>query len=207
MVQEFTGDRVGGEVRAHLARDDTSYRRYIDAREPLVCTGRRQQNLGLGVTTQLPGNTAREETGVLNHFVEMLKSAARQILCVAMIFFGSLLAANTSVGPCGGTMLAVEPFPAILIAILGLELILCSYFLVKTLKVESDFRVVIYLFLGMWALTLVLSVIMFLRAGSTPAREDLNDLYFSLLRGLAAVANLVLFYRWAGAKKLITRVF
>jgi hypothetical protein len=59
----------------------------------------------------------------------------------------------------------------------------------------------------MWALTLVLSVIMFLRAGSTPAREDLNDFYFSLLRGLAAVANLVLFYRWAGAKKMITRVF
>jgi hypothetical protein len=144
---------------------------------------------------------------VQNRFLEMLKSAARQILCVAMILFGSLLAANASVGPCGGTALAVEPFPAILIAILGLELILCSYFLVKKLKVESDFRVVIYLFLGMWALTLVLSVVMFLRAGSTPAREDVNDLYFSLLRGLAAAANLFLFYRWAGAKKLITRVF
>jgi hypothetical protein len=163
--------------------------------------------LRLRVTTLLLGKTAGEETGVKNRFVEMLKSAARQILCVAMILFGSLLAANASVGPCGGTALAVEPFPAILISILGLELILCSYFLVQRLKVESDFRVVIYLFLGMWALTLVLSVIMFLRAGSTPAREDLNDFYFSLLRGLAAVANLVLFYRWAGAKKMITRVF
>ena len=137
----------------------------------------------------------------------MLASATRQIISVLMILFGSLLALNASVGPCGGTALAVEPFPAILVAILGLELIVCSYFLVKTLTVESDFRVVIYLFLGMWSLSLVLSAIMFLRAGSTPAIEDRNGFYFSLLRGFAAVANLLLFYRWAGAKKLFTRLF
>lgn len=142
-----------------------------------------------------------------NRFVQMLASATRQIISVLMILFGSLLALNASVGPCGGTALAVEPFPAILVAILGLELIVGSYFLVKTLTVESDFRVVIYLFLGVWSLSLILSVIMFLRAGSTPALEDRNDFYFSLLRGLAAVANLILFYRWAGAKKLITRFF
>lgn len=123
-----------------------------------------------------------------------------------MILFGSLLASNVSVGPCGGTALAVEPFPAIFVAIFGLELIVCSYFLVKKLKVESDFRVVIYLFLGMWSLTLVLSVVMFIKAGSTPAREDIDDFYFSLLRGLTAVANLVVFYRWTGAKKMITRL-
>jgi hypothetical protein len=111
-----------------------------------------------------------------------------------------------SVGPCGGTALAVEPFPAILVAIFGLELIVCSYFLVEKLKVESDFRMVIYLFLGMWSLTLVLSVVVFIKAGSTPAREDIDDFYFSLLRGLTAVANLVVFYRWTGAKKLITRL-
>lgn len=62
-----------------------------------------------------------------------------------MILFGSLLAAKASGGPCGGTALAVEPFPAILMTIFGLELIVCSYFLVKKLNVESDFRVVIYL--------------------------------------------------------------
>jgi hypothetical protein len=81
-----------------------------------------------------------------------------------------------------------------------------SYFLVEKLKVESDFRMVIYLFLGMWSLTLVLSVVVFIKAGSTPAREDIDDFYFSLLRGLTAVANLVVFYRWTGAKKLITRL-
>jgi hypothetical protein len=123
-----------------------------------------------------------------------------------MILFGSLLASNVSVGPCGGTALAVEPFPAILVAIFGLELIVCSYFLVEKLKVESDFRMVIYLFLGMWSLTLVLSVVVFIKAGSTPAREDIDDFYFSLLRGLTAVANLVVFYRWTGTKKMITRL-
>jgi hypothetical protein len=143
---------------------------------------------------------------VPNRLTEMLTSAAKQIVCVLMILFGSLLASNVSVGPCGGTALAVEPFPAILVAIFGLELIVCSYFLVEKLKVESDFRMVIYLFLGMWSLTLVLSVVVFIKAGSTPAREDIDDFYFSLLRGLTAVANLVVFYRWTGAKKLITRL-
>ncbi len=137
----------------------------------------------------------------------MLKSAARQIISVFMIFFGSLLALNVSVGPCGGTVLAVEPFPAIFVATFGLELMVCSYFLVKKLRVESDFRVVVYLFLGVWSLSLVMAVVMFVKAGSPPAREDIDDFYFSLLRGLAALVNLVLFYRWAGAKKMITRLF
>lgn len=44
-----------------------------------------------------------------------------------MILFGALLAANASVGPCGGTALAVELFPAILVTIFGLELIVCSF--------------------------------------------------------------------------------
>jgi hypothetical protein len=144
---------------------------------------------------------------VQNHFAEMLQSAARQITSVFMIFLGSLLALNVSVGPCGGTALAVEPFPAIFVSIFGFELIVCSYFLVKKLKVDSDFRVVIYLFLGMWALSLVMATVMFIKAGSPPARQDIDDFYFSLLRGFAAFVNLVLFYRWAGAKKMITRVF
>jgi hypothetical protein len=153
------------------------------------------------------GESAKKGGELPNRLVEMLKSAARQVVSVLMILFGSLLAANASVGPCGGTALAVEPFPAIFISIIGLELIVCSYFLVNKLKVESDFRVIIYLFLGMWSLTLVLSIIMFVKAGSMPAREDINDFYFSLLRGLAAVANLVVFYRSAGLKKMITRLF
>jgi hypothetical protein len=144
---------------------------------------------------------------VPNRFAEMLNSAVRQVVSVLMILFGSLLALNASVGPCGGTALAVEPFPAIFVSIFGFELIVCSYFLVRRLKVESDFRVVIFLFLAVWSMTLVMVVVMFVRAGSQPAREDIDDFYFSLLRGLAAVGNLILFYRWAGAKKMITRVF
>ena len=142
-----------------------------------------------------------------NRFAEVLKSAARQILSVFMVFFGSLLALNVSVGPCGGTVLAVEPFPAIFVSVFGFALIVCSYFPVQTLKVESDFRVVIYLFLGMWSLSLVMAAVMFAKAGSPPAREDVDDFYFTLLRGFAALVNLVLFYRWAGAKKMITRLF
>lgn len=124
-----------------------------------------------------------------------------------MILFGSLLAANVSAGPCGGTILAVEPFPAILVAILGLELIVFSYLFVKNLKVEADFRVVIFLFLGLWSMSLLLPVVNFARFGMPLAREDINDFYFSLLRGFAALANLFFFYRWAGAKNMITRLW
>ena len=141
-----------------------------------------------------------------NRFAEVLKSAARQILSVFMVFFGSLLALNVSVGPCGGTVLAVEPFPAIFVSIFGFALIVCSYFPVRKLKVESDFRVVIYLFLGTWSLSLVMAVVMLVKAGSPAVREDVGDFYFALLRGFAALVNLVLFYRWAGAKKMITRI-
>jgi hypothetical protein len=137
----------------------------------------------------------------------MLASVARQAVSVVMIFFGSLLALNASVGPCGGTAFAVEPFPAIFVSILGLELIVCSYFLVKSLKVESDFRVIIYLFLAAWSMSLLLVVVSLVRSGMPLASEDLNDFYFSLLRGFAAVANLVLFYRWVGAKNMITRLW
>jgi hypothetical protein len=144
---------------------------------------------------------------VPNRVAEIVTSAVRQVVCVLMILFGSLLAANASVGPCGGTALAVEPFPAILVTIFGLELIVFSYFLVKKLKVESDFRVMIYLFLGLWSMSLLLVAVSLVRFGMPLASEDINDFYFSLLRGFAAVANLFLFYRWAGAKNMITRLW
>jgi hypothetical protein len=136
---------------------------------------------------------------------EILASGARQVLSVFMMLFGSLLAMNTSVGPCGGTALAIEPFPAIFVAIFGLELVVCSYLLVKKLKVESDFRVIIYLFLAVWSLSLLALAVGLVRAGIPRMSEDLNGFYFSLLRGFAAVANLFLFYRWAGTKNMITR--
>jgi len=98
-----------------------------------------------------------------------------------------------SAGPCGGTALAVEPFPAILVAIFGLELIVCSYLLVKSLKVESDFRVIIYLFLVLWTLSLLAPAVDLVRSGVPRLSEDLNDFYFSMLRGFAAAANLFLF--------------
>jgi hypothetical protein len=193
---------------SRLAWKGTISNRYIDAREPPVCTGSRDGiRSGVRVVSHLLTRATRKASEVENRFAEMLKSAARQSISVFLIFFGSLLALNVSVGPCGGTALAVEPFPAIFLSIFGFELIVCSYFLVKNLKVESDFRVVIYLFLGMWSLSLVMAVVMFVKAGSPPAREDIDDFYFSLLRGFAALVNLVLFYRWAGAKKMITRLF
>jgi hypothetical protein len=142
---------------------------------------------------------------VQNRFAEVLLSVARQLLSVFMILFGSLLALNVSAGPCGGTALAVEPFPAIFVAIFGLELGVCSYFVVKKLKVESDFRAIIYLFLVVWSLSLLAPFVSFVRSGMPRISEDLNDFYFSLLRGFAGVANLILFYRWAGLKNMITR--
>lgn len=142
-----------------------------------------------------------------NRLAETLTSAARQVVCVVLILFGSLLAANVSVGPCGGTVLAVEPFPAILVAIFGFEFIVFSYLLVRKLKIEADFRVVIYLFLGLWSMSLLLVAVSLVRFGMPLASEDINDFYFSLLRGFAAVANLFLFYRWAGAKNMITRLW
>ncbi len=128
-------------------------------------------------------------------------------MSVLMMLFGSLLALNVSAGPCGGTALAIEPFPAIFVAILGLELVVCSYFLVKKLKAESDFRVIIYLFLVAWSLSLLFLVVDLVRSGVPRTGEDLNDFYFSVLRAFAAIANLILFYRWAGAKNMITRLW
>jgi hypothetical protein len=136
-----------------------------------------------------------------------LESAAKQIIAVLMILFGSLLAANASVGPCGGTALAVEPFPAIFVCVLGLELIVCSYFVVRRLKVEGDFRVIIYLFLVLWSLSLLLPAADLLRPAPARSLEGVNDIYFTLLRGAAAAANLVFFYKWAGAKNMIARIW
>ena len=43
---------------------------------------------------------------------------------------------------------------------------------------------------NMWSLSRVRAAVMFGKAGSPPAREDIDDFRFSLLRGPAAVANL-----------------
>jgi hypothetical protein len=144
---------------------------------------------------------------VPNRLTDAVASGTRQIISVLMIFFGSVLATNMSAGPCGGTPLSVEPLPAIFIAGLGLELILCSYFLVKTLKVESSFRVAVYLFLLMWSLTVFVPAIDVARSGLPAAGRDLDDSMFYLLRGFAAVINLVVFYRWVGVRKMITSVW
>jgi hypothetical protein len=144
---------------------------------------------------------------VPNPFTDAVANGTRQIISVFMIFFGSVLATNTSAGPCGGTPLSVEPFPAILMAVRGLELILCSFFLVKTLKVESSFRVVVYLFLLMWLLTVFVPAIDIARSGLPAAGRDLDDSIFYLLRGFAALINLVVFYRWVGVREMIASVW
>jgi hypothetical protein len=138
---------------------------------------------------------------VPNCLLEILTSAARQVVCVVMILFGSLLAASVSVGPCGGTVLAVEPFPAILVAIFGFGLVVLSYLFVKKLKVEADFRVVIYLFLGLWSMSLLLPAVSLVRFGMPLAREDINDFYFSLLRGFRCTCQSVLVLTLGGREK------
>ena len=142
-----------------------------------------------------------------NRFFSFLSSSGKQAFAVLMILLGSVLASNSSVGPCGGTALAVEPFPAFFVCLLGLELILCSYFVVKSLKVEADFRVAIYLFLVLWSLTLLIPAVDLLRSGPPRTPADVDDLVFTLLRGAAALSNLVVFYKWAGAKNMITRIW
>ena len=148
---------------------------------------------------------SERDSELQNRVADVIASFSKQVISVVMILFGSVLALNASAGPCGGTALAVEPFPAIFVSIFGLELIVCSYFVVKKLRVESDFRVVIYLFLVAWSMSLLFLVVDLSKSGVPRTGEGLNDFYFSLLRGFAAVANLVLFYRWAGAKNMITR--
>jgi hypothetical protein len=140
-----------------------------------------------------------------NRFTEALASAARQVASVLMVFFGSVLASNAAAGPCGGTALAHEPFPAIFVCTLGIELILCSYFPVKSLKVESSFRAIVYVFLVLWSLSLLAPVVWIARAGLPKTSEDANDSIFFLLRGAVATINLFAFYRSSGVKKLITQ--
>ena len=142
-----------------------------------------------------------------NTLFRFLSSSGKQISAVLMILFGSLLATNSGAGPCGGTSLATEPFPAFFVRLLGLELILCSYFVVKSLKVEADFRVVIYLFLTLCSLTLLTPAVDLLRSRPPRTPGDVDDLVFTLLRGAAALANLFVFYKWAGTKNMITRIW
>ena len=142
-----------------------------------------------------------------NSLLSFLSSSGKQISAVLMMLFGFLLGTNSSVGPCGGTPLATEPFPAFFVCLLGLELILCSYFVVKNLKVEADFRVAIYLFLMLWSLTLLIPAADLLRSGPPRTPGDVDDLVFTLLRGAAAFANLAVFYKWAGTKNMITRIW
>jgi hypothetical protein len=59
----------------------------------------------------------------------------------------------------------------------------------------------------LWSLSLLSGAVDIVRSGMPPAKENSNDFYFSLLRGSAAVANLILFYRWVGAKNMITRLW
>lgn len=123
-----------------------------------------------------------------------------------MILFGCLLALNAAVGPCAGTVLAEEPFPAIFPCIAGFELILCSYFIIRKLKEESDFRVIIYLVLGCWSLTFLFEVVALVTSGLPHSQTDLSDLSFSLMRGGAAAVNLIVFYKRVGTKNMITRI-
>ncbi len=61
-----------------------------------------------------------------------------------------------------------------------------------------------YLFLVMWSLSLLAPILSLASSGIPRGSEDLNDLIFSLLRGSAAVVNLVVFYRWTGFRNIIT---
>jgi hypothetical protein len=134
-------------------------------------------------------------------------SFIRQSISVVMIFFGFLLSANASFGPCGGTALAVEPFPAFWVTLLGFAVIVCSYLVVKSLKVEGDFRRVVYGVFVLWSLTLLFPLGTLVKQGIPRAGDDLGDFQFTLLRGGAAVGCLLLFYRWKGARGLITRIW
>lgn len=64
---------------------------------------------------------------------------------------------------------------------------------------------VIYLFLVLWSLSLLAIAFGLVRSSVPQASTDVNDFYFSLLRGIAAVANLIWSYRWAGARNRISQ--
>jgi hypothetical protein len=140
----------------------------------------------------------------MRNYGDLMASWGRQVVSVVTILFGSVLVTNSSAGPCGGTLLAKEPFPAIFVAVLGLTLIVCSYFPVRNLKAESSFRAIAYIFLAMWSLTLLVQIVDLARHGVPASEADIDDSIFSALRGAAAVACLFAFYRWVGLKNMIT---
>jgi hypothetical protein len=112
-----------------------------------------------------------------NRIVEHLFTGIRQLVAVAMILFGAVLAGNSVWG-----LLAEEPFPAIFVCIPGLELIFCSYFVVRKLKAEANFRVIIYFFLVMWSRTLLAPVFDLVRFRVPDATGIWRPLLFGIAR-------------------------
>jgi len=130
-------------------------------------------------------------------------SLLRQSASVLFLFFGILFAANATMGPCGGAPLTSAPMPAILISIFGLELVLVSYLFVRGLKHDADYRTVIYLILLCYSLGLLALPVDVMRDGAPHSRAETHEFVVSLVRGLAAFANLALFYRWTGVRNMI----
>lgn len=124
--------------------------------------------------------------------------ALRNLASLCMVFAGFVLVlGGKGLGPCGSTSFSstASPFQEFLVAVMGLELIGGSYFLVRQLRHEGNFRMLVYVLLFMSALGLPSAVFDVVHWGESWRSPEI--LYGALLGGVALI-NLVVFYQRVG---------
>jgi hypothetical protein len=127
-------------------------------------------------------------------------SALRYLVSLCLVFAGFVLVlGGRGLGPCGSSSFSTTtaPFQEFLVAALGLELIGGSYFLVKQLRHEGNFRTMVYVLLIMSALGLPSAMFDVVHWGELWKSPEIA--YMALL-GLLALINLVVFYQLVGVE-------
>jgi len=115
---------------------------------------------------------------------------------------GVLLAGGARLA--GGDLGTPSVSLGLLVSILGLELVVWSYAMVRRLPLEMGYRTVIYLIL-LWAcIPGVVALFQITRFGFPRVEPQSGFRMFQLIMGVLAGINLVVFLRWAGVAKART---
>jgi hypothetical protein len=138
----------------------------------------------------------------LNRVASFTGNLGRYALSFCLLAFGGALTFNLSIGPCGPAPGSLDPSEQVYLTVLGVGLVLGSYLLVKSLKQESDYRLLVYIILVGLSVSAVLPFVK-PPAAATGTSGIVDDPMAQLTRGLIGIGALVMFYRRTGVKNLI----
>jgi hypothetical protein len=101
----------------------------------------------------------------------------------------------------GGDLGTPSVLLGLLVSVLGLELVVGSYAMVRRLPLEMGYRSVIYLILLWGCMPLVVALVQITRFGFPRVNPESGFMMFQLVMGSLAGINLAVFLRWAGLAK------